>query len=151
MGDFTKMLQNEDTAGGVKQMIGIINSMTPAERRNPKVIDPSRRNRIARGAGVQATEVNQLVKQFETMKPIMQAMSGKGMGDRMRMVNELKKSGMLDPGAAGPKSKGHTGKRLSNKEKQRLRKERERAMRKQKRDRRRAGPDDENGAGSPMK
>ena len=41
-------------------MVGIIDSMTPQERRNPKVIDPSRRNRIASGAGVQAQEVNSL-------------------------------------------------------------------------------------------
>jgi signal recognition particle subunit SRP54 len=141
MGEMTKMLQNEDTSGGVRQMIGIIDSMTPQERRNPKLIDPSRRNRIARGAGVQATEVNQLVKQFESMKPVMQAMSGKGIGDRMKMVNELKNSGMLNPGAQGPKLKKDTGKRLSNKERQRLRKERERQMRKRKRDHRKGDPE----------
>ncbi|MEQ8786669.1 MAG: signal recognition particle protein [Pirellulaceae bacterium] len=134
MGELNKMMQSEDTEGGVKQMIGIINSMTPDERRNPKVIEPSRRNRIARGAGVPAQEVNQLVKQFETFKPIMQAMSGKGMGDRMKMMNQLKDSGMLNPGAQGPKLKQSTGKRLSNKQKQKLKKEKERLMRKKKRE-----------------
>jgi signal recognition particle subunit SRP54 len=137
MGELNKMMQNEDAEGGVKQMIGIINSMTPEERRNPKMIEPSRRNRIAKGAGVPATEVNQLVKQFESMKPVMQAMSGKGMGDRVKMMNQLKDSGMLNPGAQGPKIKQSTGKRLSNKQKQKLKKERERLMRKKKRESRR--------------
>jgi signal recognition particle subunit SRP54 len=137
MGELNKMMQGEDAEGGVKQMIGIINSMTPEERRNPKMIEPSRRNRIAKGAGVPATEVNQLVKQFESMKPVMQAMSGKGMGDRVKMMNQLKDSGMLNPGAQGPKIKQSTGKRLSNKQKQKLKKERERLMRKKKRESRR--------------
>ena len=136
MGEMNKMMQDEDTEGGMNQMIGIINSMTPAERRNPKVIDPSRRNRIAQGAGVQTPAVNQLVKQFETMKPIMQGMAGKGVGERMKMVNELKDSGLLDPSMKGPKSKQSTGKRLSPKAKAKLKKERERLMRKRKREKR---------------
>ena len=61
-------------------MLGIIDSMTPQERRNPKIIDPSRRNRIARGAGVQVQEVNALLKQFDMMAPMMKAMAGKGIG-----------------------------------------------------------------------
>jgi signal recognition particle subunit SRP54 len=140
MGDMREMLAGEDAEGGMGRMIGVINSMTPDERRNPKIIEPSRRNRIARGAGVQTTEVNQLVKQFEMMKPIMQAMTGKGMFDRMKMVNELKNSGMLNPGAQGPKLKKDTGKRLSNKEKQRLKKEREKQFRKRKRELRKGDP-----------
>ena len=43
----------------------IILSMTPKERSNPGILNPSRKNRIARGAGVDITEVNRLVKQFE--------------------------------------------------------------------------------------
>ena len=43
----------------------IILSMTPKERRNPAILNPSRKNRIARGAGVDISEVNRLVKQFE--------------------------------------------------------------------------------------
>ena len=49
----------------------IILSMTPAERANPKIIDGSRRRRIARGSGTSVQAVNQLVKQFSQMKKMM--------------------------------------------------------------------------------
>ena len=49
----------------------IINSMTPAERRNPAIIDGSRRKRIALGSGRSLQEVNQLLKQFVQMKKMM--------------------------------------------------------------------------------
>ena len=49
----------------------IIYSMTPEERRNPSLMNPSRKNRIAKGAGVDIAEVNRLVKQFEQMKKMM--------------------------------------------------------------------------------
>jgi signal recognition particle subunit SRP54 len=49
----------------------IIDSMTPAERRNPKILDGSRRKRIARGSGRPVHEVNQLVKQFQEMQKMM--------------------------------------------------------------------------------
>lgn len=125
MGEMNKMMQNEDAEGGMKRMIGIINSMTQEERRNPKIIEPSRRQRIANGSGVQSQEVNQLVKQFETMKPVMEGMAGKGVGDRMKMVNELQNGGLLDPSSHGPRTKKGTGKRLSSKQRlknQKLRK-----------------------------
>lgn len=135
MGEMNKQMQNEDAEGGMKRMVGIINSMTPDERRNPKVIEPSRRQRIATGAGVQTQEVNQLVKQFDMMKPIMEGMAGKGMGDRMKMMDELKNSGMMDPGGRGSRVKQGTGKRLSSKDKNKMKKLRlkELRMRKKKR------------------
>ena len=55
---------------------GIIYSMTPAERSNPSLLNPSRKNRIARGAGVDIAEVNRLVKQFEQAKKMMKQMPG---------------------------------------------------------------------------
>jgi signal recognition particle subunit SRP54 len=64
-----------------KQIEGIIHSMTPAERRNPDLIRHSRRNRIARGAGVEPDEVVQLLKQFRDMQKMMGqlgAMTGAG-------------------------------------------------------------------------
>ena len=57
---------------------GIIHSMTPKERNNPKLLNPSRKNRIARGAGVDIAEVNRLVKQFDQMKDLLKKMGGKG-------------------------------------------------------------------------
>jgi len=133
MGELNKLLENEDTEGGLKLTVGIINSMTPQERRNPKIIDPSRRNRIAQGAGVQPQDVNQLVRQYDMMAPIMKAMAGKGVGERMQAIRELQSSGMLDPGSRGPKIKKGTGKRLSPKERAKLKKQRERELRRKKR------------------
>ena len=54
----------------------IILSMTPAERANPKCINPSRKRRIAKGAGVEVSEVNRLLNQFEQSKKMMKQMSG---------------------------------------------------------------------------
>jgi signal recognition particle subunit SRP54 len=54
----------------------IIYSMTPKERQNPALINPSRKRRIAVGAGVDIAEVNRLVKQFEQMKKMMKQMPG---------------------------------------------------------------------------
>lgn len=57
----------------------IINSMTPEERKNPKIINASRRIRIAKGSGTTVTDVNRLIKQFNEMKKIMKKMKqGKG-------------------------------------------------------------------------
>ena len=54
----------------------IIYSMTPEERRNPSLMNPSRKNRIAKGAGVDIAEVNRLVKQFEQSRKMMKQMPG---------------------------------------------------------------------------
>ena len=54
----------------------IIYSMTPEERRNPSLMNPSRKNRIAKGAGADIAEVNRLVKQFEQMRKMMKQMPG---------------------------------------------------------------------------
>ena len=50
--------------------------MTPQERSNPSILNISRKNRIARGAGVDVSEVNRLVKQFEQSKKMMKQMPG---------------------------------------------------------------------------
>ena len=57
-------------------MTAIILSMTPQERANPDVLNPSRKRRIANGAGVDISEVNRLVKQFEQSKKMMKQFSG---------------------------------------------------------------------------
>lgn len=63
---------------------GVINSMTPAERRKPELIKASRKRRIAAGAGVQVQEVNRLLNQFEQMQKMMKTLSKGGMGKMMR-------------------------------------------------------------------
>ena len=73
--------------------------MTPEERRNPKLLNPSRKARIARGAGVDVSEVNRLVKQFEQTKKFMKQMPGmmggkkgrRGAGVDIAEVNRLVK------------------------------------------------------------
>ena len=78
-------IKDEDMDAGEKQMArieSIIYSMTKEERRNPDILNPSRKHRIARGAGVDISEVNRLVKQFERMKKMMKQlpsmMGGRG-------------------------------------------------------------------------
>ena len=130
MGEMKDVLESEEAAGGIRQTIGAINSMTMAERRNPKLIDAHRRTRIANGAGVQTPVVSQLIKQFEVMKPLMQGMAGKGVGDRMKMMQQLQASGaMSDPSMKGMKIKKGTGKRLSAAERAKQKKERDKMMR----------------------
>lgn len=61
---------------GMKRTESIIYSMTPAERRNPSLLNPSRKRRIADGAGVDISEVNRLVKQFEQARKMMKQFPG---------------------------------------------------------------------------
>ena len=56
--------------------------MTVKERTDPAVLNPSRKNRIAKGAGVNISEVNRIVKQFEQMKKMMKQFSGMTGGKR---------------------------------------------------------------------
>ncbi len=63
---------------------GIINSMTPLERRKPDLIRASRKRRIATGAGVQVQEVNRLIAQFEQMQKMMKMMKGGGLAKMMK-------------------------------------------------------------------
>ena len=63
----------------------IIRSMTPEERANPKLMNPSRKHRLAKGAGVDIAEVNRFIKQFEQSKKMMKQMNGMMKGKRGRM------------------------------------------------------------------
>jgi signal recognition particle subunit SRP54 len=68
---------NDDAFKGIE---AIINSMTLEERRNPDVINPSRKQRIANGSGKDIAEVNQFLKQFDQMKNMMKMMNKMPMG-----------------------------------------------------------------------
>ncbi|MDP6702206.1 MAG: signal recognition particle protein, partial [Candidatus Latescibacteria bacterium] len=70
--------------GAFSQVEAIINSMTRQERVQPRILNGSRRKRIARGSGTTVQDVNQLVKQFQMMQKMMKQM-GRGKGGRMRM------------------------------------------------------------------
>ena len=60
----------------VARIEAIVLSMSAQERANPSILNPSRKNRIAKGAGVDIAEVNRIVKQFDQMKKMMKSMSG---------------------------------------------------------------------------
>ena len=79
-----QMKQIEDAMDEKKmaKIEAIILSMTPKERRNPDIINPSRKRRIAKGAGVDISEVNRLVKQFEQSRKLMKQMPGMMGGKR---------------------------------------------------------------------
>jgi len=134
MGGMADAMGDVDPEQDMRRLFGIIDSMTLDERRNPtKIIDQSRRRRIAAGAGVEPHEVNELVKQFDGMAGIMKQMAGKGIRDRMKMVKDLQRSALANPGGKLAKQKQSTGKRLSSQEKAKLRKEREKELRRKKR------------------
>ena len=114
MGAMGDMLGDVDVETDMRRLVGIIDSMTPDERRNPsKMVDQSRRRRIAAGAGVEPHEVNELVKQFDGMADMMKRMSSMGMRDRMKTMQEMQQGGMLNPGGRLAKQKVGTGKRLT--------------------------------------
>ncbi len=76
-----------ELAQGEKQMTrieGIINSMTPAERRNPALLKASRKRRVAAGSGVQVQDVNRLLVQFEQAQKMMKSMGKGGLAKMMR-------------------------------------------------------------------
>ena len=73
---------NDDSFKGIEAMI---NSMTLEERRNPDVINPSRKQRIAKGSGKDIAELNAFIKQFEQMKDMMKMMNKMPMGKLMGM------------------------------------------------------------------
>jgi signal recognition particle subunit SRP54 len=129
------MLNSAEASKEVRKQMAIIDSMTPAERKSPKLVDVHRRQRIARGAGVEAKQVNELIKQYDMMKPMLTGMAGKNRRESMEMVEEMKQM-MLDPAMRGPKTKKSTGKRLSPKERKKAQKEREKRLRQLKRDKR---------------
>ena len=82
----------------LKRQMGIIDSMTPKERRRPDMIDNSRKRRIANGAGVPLPEVNRLLKQFDQMQKTMKKMVKGGM--LKNMMRGM--AGRMPPGGFGP-------------------------------------------------
>ncbi len=72
-----KGVDMEEGEKSMKMNEAIIHSMTPKERRNPKLIDSSRKKRIARGAGVSIADINRLIKGMEESKKMMKRLGGK--------------------------------------------------------------------------
>jgi signal recognition particle subunit SRP54 len=78
LSQLSKQLPQETTDKAMQVSEAIVNSMTRTERRNPKIINASRRRRIARGSGTSVQQVNQLLRQFTEMQGMMKQMQHKG-------------------------------------------------------------------------
>ena len=86
MGQVARQVDPREAEDQLKQIEAVINSMTVAERRSPKILNASRRRRIARGSGLEVQVVNQVMKRFrETQRLIstLQKSGGKGLGRLM--------------------------------------------------------------------
>ncbi len=91
MGQMKEQLSQVDDRD-VDRVMGIIRSMTPIERQQPKVLNASRKARIARGSGVTVTEVNQLLDRFEEARKMMRQMAGMaGLGGARKAKRAAKK------------------------------------------------------------
>lgn len=114
--DFLKQIQQIKKMGNIKDLAGmipgmskalkdteieedafksieaIIYSMTPAERENPKLMNGSRRKRIADGSGTNIVEVNRLIKQFEETSKMMRMMTTGGSRKMMQMMQQMRQS-----------------------------------------------------------
>ncbi|WP_020560337.1 signal recognition particle protein [Thiofilum flexile] len=86
MGNVPEQVKNRANDREIRQMIAIINSMTPQERRDPEVIKASRKRRIAAGSGLQVQDVNRLLKQHMQMSKAMKQFSKGGMRKLMQTM-----------------------------------------------------------------
>ncbi len=126
MGSMKKMLGMLPGAGNMKQQLenfdereidrteAIIRSMTPAERRNPKLLNGSRRLRIARGSGMTVTDVNQLVQRFEQAAKMMKTVARGGVPSIPGMGALGGKPGASSKRGGKKQKKGGGGSRSGN-------------------------------------
>ncbi|HEX6515933.1 MAG TPA: signal recognition particle protein [Nocardioidaceae bacterium] len=125
MGQFRDQLENFDERE-IDRVQAIIQSMTPAERANPKIIDGSRRARISRGSGTQVSDVNQLVDRFFEARKMMMSMAkgggmpgmpgmpGAGVGKRSKAKQSSKK-GKARRGSGNPAKRAQQEKAAAQK------------------------------------
>lgn len=86
-----KIADKEIDDDAFKSIEAIIGSMTPAERENPKILNGSRRLRIAKGSGTSIVEVNRLLKQFEETSKMMRMMTTGGPKKMMQMMSQMRR------------------------------------------------------------
>lgn len=96
MGEMSEMLNSNEHIKETRRLGGMIDAMTPAERKAPTLIDASRRERIAQGSGVSPREVNELIQQFDSMASLMKAMAGDGVGGALDMMRKLRRGEPVD-------------------------------------------------------
>jgi signal recognition particle subunit SRP54 len=98
MGQLTQAVENKPDEKQLGRVEAIIGSMTPAERANDKIINGSRRKRIAKGSGTSVEDVNRLLKQFNEMKRVLQ-MIGQGGLPGMKGMKGMPKMPAMPQGA----------------------------------------------------
>lgn len=92
-GEFGKMSQSIDpqlAEKRIRKSQAIIQSMTPAERQDPKILNASRRKRIASGSGTEVYDVNQIVKQYRDAKNMFKELKKSGLGNLARFSKQIK-------------------------------------------------------------
>jgi signal recognition particle subunit SRP54 len=97
MGNMAQLAQQNQASSQFDRMECIINSMTPKERKNPDILNGSRKRRITVGSGTSIQDLNRLLKQHKQMGKMMKKMKGKGMQNMMRGMG-----GMMPPGEGMP-------------------------------------------------
>ena len=99
MGQLASSMNEEKTEQEMKRTEAIILSMTPQERQDPSILRASRKNRIAKGAGVKVVEVNQLLNKYEKMKQVMKQMSSMAKTGRMPNIPGMNGMGGMKGGS----------------------------------------------------
>ncbi|GLS26458.1 signal recognition particle protein [Marinibactrum halimedae] len=102
MGNVAQMAEQANVTKQFKQMEALISSMTPDERRNPEILNGSRKRRITQGSGTDIQDLNRLLKQHKQMAKMMKKMKGGGMSKMMRGLG-----GMMGGGGGLPPTMGH--------------------------------------------
>jgi signal recognition particle subunit SRP54 len=115
--------EGEDPEAFVGRMQGMIDSMTKEERRNPDIIDISRRRRIASGSGTEPQEIKQFLIQFDQVRTLMRRLATMSIWERVKMITGLGQAGAFMPGSKMLNKKGDTGHRKSPKERAKERKQ----------------------------
>lgn len=98
MGNMAQLAEQADVTKQFRRMEALINSMTPAERRDPELLNGSRKRRIIQGAGADIQDLNRLLKQHKQMGKMMKKLKGGGMNKMMRGMSGLMGQGGLPPG-----------------------------------------------------
>ncbi|HSI32168.1 MAG: signal recognition particle protein [Phycisphaerae bacterium] len=117
-------MQEGDIEKQMKRMRSIYDSMTPAERKKPEMIEHGRRRRIARGAGCDTHDISQFIKQFEQSRDMMRAVGSMGVMGKFKLMRAMAKgdlAGLGMPGGPMIKTKkgGFMEKKDRNKKKRR--------------------------------
>ena len=98
MGNMKELAQKNQATSQFDKMECIIDSMTPKERKNPDLLNGSRKRRITNGSGTNIQDLNRLLKQHKQMGKMMKKMKGKGMQNMMRGMGGMMSGDGLPPG-----------------------------------------------------